>query len=118
MKEWHEKGKQHMTPATSSASPSPAHARELITSGVVTSRDGTTIGYRQLGQAHATGTTDAQRASSGPVQPSNTWLAAQSPGAIPAKTGPLLWLSRQWQRRPTPYSHLRLFFARIVVVPP
>jgi pimeloyl-ACP methyl ester carboxylesterase len=50
MKEWHEKGKQHMTTATSSASPSPAHARELITSGVATSRDGTTIGYRQLGQ--------------------------------------------------------------------
>jgi pimeloyl-ACP methyl ester carboxylesterase len=44
-----EKGYQHMKPKTSFKNQSTATAREHYTTGSVTSQDGTTIGYRQLG---------------------------------------------------------------------
>src|SRR5260221_14580734 len=45
----HQKGDQHMNTQTSANNQATATAREHDTSGSVTSADGTTIGYRQLG---------------------------------------------------------------------
>src|SRR5258708_20310545 len=45
----HQKGDQHMKTNTSANNQATATAREHDTTGSVTSADGTTIGYRQLG---------------------------------------------------------------------